>query len=563
MPDVCWEARMRVAEAVAGALAEHGVSCLFGVLGDGNLPILDVLVREHGADYVAAAREDGAVLMADGYARAGGRLGVATVTHGPALTNAVTALTEAARARTPMLLIAADTPPGDRRNPQAIDQEDVVRPTGAGVQRVHSAESAVADVVRAVRRAFTERRPIVLNVPTPLLGLEAGDGPGTFLADRTPLPPPRDEEVRRVAAALERAERPVIVAGRGAAEARDELVGLAERTGALLATTLKAKGFFSGEPYDVGVCGGFATGIGRRLIREADLLLAVGASLNSFTVDGGRMLAGNPVIVHNDVRPEAFGEWTPADLRVLGDAKALAAMLAETAVKKTGWRTDETARRLDEYAYETEYPDGSDDTGLDPHTVVAALERIVPRERTLVVEGGHAALSEPCRGLSVPDPSGFVFPVNFGSIGLGLASAIGAATARPDRVTLAVTGDGALMMNLAELDTAVRRGLRLVVVVMNDAAFGYEYHNMLHRGMDTGLSLIPRPDFAAVARAFGAAAVTVRTPGELDDLKGLIADPSGPVLVDARLTRAVRTRWFAEHENGLDPADPDFRPRYR
>ncbi len=552
---------MRVAEAVAGVLAAHGVSCLFGVLGDGNLPIVDVLVREHGADYVAAAREDGAVLMADGYARAGGRLGVATVTHGPALTNAVTALTEAARARTPLLLVAADTPPGDLRNPQAIDQEDVVRPTGAGVQWVHSAESAVADAVRAVRRAFTERRPIVLNVPTPLLDREAGDDPGTFREDRTPAPPPRVEEVARVAELLGKAECPVIVAGRGAMHARDELVALGARTGALLATTLKAKGFFTGEPFDIGVCGGFATTLGRELIRKSDLLLAVGASLNSFTLDGGRMLAGNPVIVHNDVRPEAFE--TPADLRVLGDAGALAAMLAETAEPKTGWRTDDIAKRLGDYVYGSEYPDGGDETGLDLHTVVAALERMVPRERTVVVEGGHAALSEPSRGLSVPDPRGFVFPVNFGSIGLGLASAIGAATARPERVTLAVTGDGALMMNLAELDTAVRRGVRLVVVVMNDAAFGYEYHNMLHRGMDTGLSLIPRPDFAAVARAFGARAATVRTPGELDDLKGLIADPSGPVLVDARLTRAVRTRWFAEHENGLDPADPDFRPRYR
>ncbi|GAA3940575.1 thiamine pyrophosphate-binding protein [Actinomadura viridis] len=554
---------MRVAGAVAETLAAHGVSCLFGVLGDGNLPILDALVHEHGADYVAAAREDGAVLMADGYARAGGRLGVATVTHGPALTNAVTALTEAARAGTPLLLVAADTPPGDLRNPQAIDQEDVVRPTGAGFQQAHSAASAAADTALAIRRAYTERRPIVLNIPTPLLGLEAGELPGTFRQDAPPAPAPRAEEVARVAGALAAAERPVIVAGRGAAGARAELVALGERTGALLATTLKAKGFFAGEPYDVGVCGGFATRIGRELIRGSDLLLAVGAGLNAFTTDGGRMLAGRPVIVHNDVRPEAFDVWTPADLRILGDAGAFAAMLAGAAGPKTGWRTEETARWLAASGYATEHPDGSDETGLDPHTVVAALERMVPRRRTLVVEGGHAALSEPCRGLSVPDPSGFVFPVNFGSIGLGLASAIGAATARPDRVTLAVTGDGALMMSLAELDTAVRRGLRLVVVVMNDGAFGYEYHNMLHRGMDVGLSLIPRPDFAALARAFGAEAVTVRTPAELDALEELVSDPSGPVLVDARLTRAVRTRWFAEHENGLDPADPDFDPRYR
>lgn len=155
---------MKMYEAIARSLSEHDVDTVFGVLGEANMLIVDTMVRDHGTRYVAAKREDAAISMADGYARVTGKVGVATVTHGPALTNTVTALTEAGRSRTPLVLLAGDTPEEDRRNPQDIDQIAVVRPTGAAIQNVRSAATVTEDVVLAFRRAVTDLRPVLLNV---------------------------------------------------------------------------------------------------------------------------------------------------------------------------------------------------------------------------------------------------------------------------------------------------------------------------------------------------------------------------------------------------------------
>jgi acetolactate synthase-1/2/3 large subunit len=140
-----------------------------------------------------------------------------------------------------------------------------------------------------------------------------------------------------------------------------------------------------------------------------------------------------------------------------------------------------------------------------------------------------------------------VFPLHFGSIGLSLASAVGAAFARPDRLTLCVVGDGGFLMSLSELDTAVRHQLELVVVVMNDGGYGWEYHQMRDQGLDPGLSQIPRPDFAAVARGFGADGVVADTLDDVRALRDQIHDLRRPLLIDARLDPDVRTEWYATH----------------
>ncbi|HEY8523673.1 MAG TPA: thiamine pyrophosphate-binding protein [Acidimicrobiales bacterium] len=559
-----------VAEAIAAALAAGTDGPAFGVLGEGSLAVVYDLVHRHGRRYVAAAREDGAVLMADGFGRAGGGLGLAAITHGPALTNAVTALTEAARARTPLVVLVGDTPPDDRRNPQDIDQVAVVAPTGAGFQPVTSAAAAPADVALALRRARTERRPIVLNVPTPLLDQPAPPDD----VDPSVAPPqavaPDPDAVARAAAVVAGSRRPLVVAGRGAATegARHAALELAERAGALVGTTLLAKGLFRGDPYDVGVCGGYtATRAARDLIAGADCVVAVGAGLTGFTTDGGALLAGAP-IVQIDIDPAAFGRWTPPTVAVQADAAAgLRALAAALPPATDTWRTAATAARLagardEEVAAEakraTSAAEAGRPVGLDLHAVVRVLDELVPEQRTVVVDGGHAALSEPSRSLAVPDPTGFVFPLHFGSIGLSLGSAVGAAFARPDRVTLCTVGDGGFLMSLAELDTAVRHQLELVVVVLNDGGYGWEYHQMRDQGRDPALSLIARPDFAAVARGFGADGVAVET---VDELRAALEDRlpalGRPLVIDAQIDRDVRTEWYATHASappaGLDP----------
>jgi acetolactate synthase I/II/III large subunit len=317
-----------------------------------------------------------------------------------------------------------------------------------------------------------------------------------------------------------------------------------------VATTLLAKGAFAGDPYDVGVCGGYASAVGRELIAQADCVVAAGASLNGFTTDGGALL-GRAAAIQVDHDPAAFGRWAPPpEVPVLGDVHATVSALLDALPSRPTcetWRRPETAARLEKAGFADEFTPADGAAGIDLRSLVLLLDELVPAPRTVVVDGGHAALSEPSRCLRVPDPRGFVFPLHFGSIGLALASAVGASFARPDRPTLCVVGDGGFLMSLAELDTAVRHRLPLIVVVMNDGAYGWEYHQMCDSGMDPALSLIPRPDFAAVARAMGADALTATSLDDLAARPELLARRDRPVLVDARLDRDVRTHWYASH----------------
>jgi thiamine pyrophosphate-dependent acetolactate synthase large subunit-like protein len=157
---------MKVHEALARSLAEHGVDTVFGVAGDGNLFFIDSFVRECGGRYVAAANEAGAMMMASGYGAASGRLGVVTVTHGPGLTNTVTGLVETAKGSQPILLVVGDTPATDRDSPQVIAQREIIIAAGAGFELVRAPQTILEDAALAIRRAFAERRPIALNVPS-------------------------------------------------------------------------------------------------------------------------------------------------------------------------------------------------------------------------------------------------------------------------------------------------------------------------------------------------------------------------------------------------------------
>src|SRR3954453_5587281 len=246
---------MLVSEAVGRTVHTLGGDVVFGLMGSGNLAVTNAIVAA-GGTFHSARQETGALCMADGYARGSGRLGGASVHQGPGLTNAITGLTEAAKSRTPLILLAADTPSAQIRSNFRIDQAALVESVGAVAERVHGPASAVADVTRAVRRARVERRAVVLMLPLDVQAqaAELGEAPGVDLA------PVRPGYVSAVVEALSRAERPAVIAGRGAAlsDAGPALRRLGESTGALLATSAVANGLFAGEPYDLGISGGFS-----------------------------------------------------------------------------------------------------------------------------------------------------------------------------------------------------------------------------------------------------------------------------------------------------------------
>lgn len=235
---------MKVYEAVAESLGRLGVEAAFGLVGSGNFHMIDHMVRHCGIVYHASRHESAAIAMADGYARVSGKLGVCTVHQGPGVTNTLTALTEAVKARTPLLLLAGDVATTAMYQNLDVDQDAVVASVGAGVEQIRDASTAAEDIARAVRRAENERRPIVISIPIDVQQQECEmENLPTFVESGVSSPRPSREAIVKAVDLLESASRPVIIAGRGAvlAAAHPRLEALGEQIGALFATSMMAK----------------------------------------------------------------------------------------------------------------------------------------------------------------------------------------------------------------------------------------------------------------------------------------------------------------------------------
>lgn len=553
---------MLVSEAVGRALAEEGIRVVFGLLGSGNLTVSNAL-RDAGAVFVAARHETGAVCMADGYARVSGEVGCASVHQGPGLTNAITGLTEAAKSRTPIVLLAADTPAGALRSNFRIDQDALVESVGAVAERVHGADTAVADAVRAVRRARVERRAVVLMLPLDVQAMETDEATRVLSPPELAPPRPDDATLARVAHALADACRPAIIAGRGAVlgGAGPALRRLGELTGSLLATSAVANGLFTGDPYDLGIAGGFASPTASRLLREADVVIAFGASLNAWTTRHGTLLAVDAQVIQVDLDEEAIGAHRPIDIGLVGDARETAEALIGLLQDDTADAPDATPRDRpastaspDEQLARTitaggwrhePYDETTAPDVLDPRTLTIALDDLLPAERTVVVDSGHF-MGWPSMYLRVPDAAGFVFPQAFQCVGLALGNAVGAALARPDRLTVATLGDGGALLALPEFETLGRLGLPILVVIYNDAAYGAEVHHFRPMGQPVDLAQFPDTDFAALARAAGCEGITARSIADLEFLRAWLERRDAPMVVDAKVDPDICAEWLEE-----------------
>ncbi|WP_061297684.1 thiamine pyrophosphate-binding protein [Herbidospora cretacea] len=557
---------MNVDEAVGRALASLGVRTVFGVVGSGNFHVTNALVAG-GARFVAARHEGGAATMADAYARMSGEVGVVTVHQGPGLTNMITGLAEAAKSRTPLLVLAGEVT--SRLSNFWVDQAALAEAVGAVPLRIASAETAVADAVAAYRTAREERRAVLLNLPLDVQAQQVGEGfdpgaggsakpqePGSASDDRAdaltgPARLPDDGSLDRLAEAVAAAERPVFVAGRGARHARRELEALGERAGALLATSAVARGLFKGSPWDLDVSGGFATPLAAELIRDADLIVGWGCALNMWTMRHGALIGPSATVVQVDIDATAIGAHRSVDFGVAGDVAGCATAVKEKLPgQRGGYRNDALAARLEAGRrwQDVAYRDESGEGRIDPRTLTIRLDELLPAERIVSVDSGNF-MGYPAMFLDVPDEFGFCFTQSFQSIGLGLATAIGAALARPDRLPVAALGDGGALMGVAELETVVRLGLPMVVVVYDDEAYGAEVHHF--HGAPHGTVTFPPVDIASIGRGFGCAAVTVRSAADLDAVREWVDGPRDlPLLIHAKVTRERGSWWLEEAFRG-------------
>ncbi|HEY2771507.1 MAG TPA: thiamine pyrophosphate-binding protein [Solirubrobacteraceae bacterium] len=548
-----------VADVVGTTIAACGVKDAFGVIGSGNLVATNALVH-HGARFYAARQETGAVCMADGYARVTQRLGVCSVHQGPGLTNAITGLAEAAKSRTPLLVLAGETPAAALTSNFRIDQHDLVESVGAIAERLHSPDTAADDAQRAYHRALIESRPVVLMLP-----IDIQAQPATQRQPSRPSPPPikppapDPEAIAQAIDLIAAADKPAIIAGRGAAHsgARNELEQLGELTGSVLATSAPANGLFHGLPYALGIAGGFASPHAAELIHQADLILAFGASLNQWTTKHGRLINPDAKLIQVDVDRRQIGRNRPADLAIVADAKAtahaLTGELEQRSHAHTGFRTPEMAGQIEKNTWREEpYEDAGTDEYIDPRTLSIAVDDLLPENRAVAVDSG-AFTGYPAMFLTVPSANNWVFANGFQSIGLGLGTAIGAAIADPDRVTVAAVGDGGLFMALAELETAARLKLgNLLVLIYDDAAYGAEVHHFAPMGHDVSTVRFPDADIAAIAHAAGARAATIRTTDDLNTAipDWLTAQSGRPLVLDAKVNPSISADWLADAFRG-------------
>ncbi|MFA9430279.1 thiamine pyrophosphate-binding protein [Egicoccus sp. AB-alg2] len=543
-----------VAEAVGRRLVELGVGQVFGVVGSGNFHLTNAMIAA-GARYLAARHEAGAATMADAYARTSDTVAAVSLHQGCGLTNALTGVAEAAKSRTPLLVLAAETAAAATLSNFRVDQDGLAASVGAVPMRVTGGRDALQQAVSAYHVARDQRRTVLLNLPLDVQQQPVPEEAASPAPVAATPPAPAAEAVDTLAGLFRRAQRPVLVAGRGARHAGQALRELGAAGGALLATSAVAKGLFHGDPWDVDVSGGFSTPVAADLIRGADLVVGFGCALNMWTTRHGRLLSPEATLVQVDLDRSALGAHRPIDVGIVADtartAQAVTAALADDGRVSEGYRRPDVAARLRERRRwrDEPYDDWGDGTTIDPRTLTIALDDLLPAERVIGVDSGNF-MGYPSMFLDVPDERGFCFTQAFQSVGLGLATAVGAGLAQPGRLPVAAVGDGGLLMAASELDTVVRSGLPMVVVVYDDGGYGAEVHHFAD-GAPLDTVRFPPTDHAAIARGHGFEAVTVREVGDLAPLEAWLAGPrEQPFLVDAKVAGPRGAWWLEEAFRG-------------
>ncbi|WP_416429899.1 thiamine pyrophosphate-binding protein [Paenarthrobacter nicotinovorans] len=554
--------QVRVSALVGRTLAKLGVGHVFGVVGSGNFDVTGTLMAE-GIPFTAARHEGGAATMADAYTRMSGKVGVVTTHQGCGLSNAITGIGEAAKSRTPMIVLTADTQAAAIRSNFKIDQDALARSVGAVAERIHSPATAVADTVRAFRTAVNERRTVVLSLPLDIQSATASDEVGAAVVPQPPKVRPDAGAVEQLVALISAAERPVFVAGRGGRGARDEILALARHAGALVATSAVASGLFNGDAHNLGISGGFSSPATAEFISGADLIVGWGCALNMWTMRHGRLISSGTTVVQVDVEDSALGANRPITLGMLGDSAltagdALSVLALSQPEPVEKYRTEANALAIKQSSRwrDVDTEDLSTATSIDPRVLTRELDSVLPAERIVAVDSGNF-MGYPSQYLAVPDEFGFCFTQAFQAIGLGLYTAIGAALAQPHRLPVLGTGDGGFLMGISELETAARLKMPLVCIVYNDAAYGAEVHHFASEHSEAELSSVvfPATDIAAIARGFGAEGVTVRTVADLEAVRPWIAayeagTQDRPLVIDAKIASDGGSWWLAEAFQG-------------
>ena len=533
-------------QAVVELLKAEGVRYIFGIVGATFLDVLDALYDDRSVEYINVRHEQAGAFMADGLARVTGLPGVCLVTSGPGATNLLTGVAAAHVAHSPVVVLVGGISL-EHSQKDAFQEFDLVRmfrPVTKLAVQIGKPDRIPELLRAALRTAMTGRRgPVFVEIPRDVLNDQvlnaAVRDPGTYRV--THAQPPHPDAIREAARLVRRAERPLLLVGGGVtwADANALVVRLSEEYSIPMITAYgRNDAVPSAHPLYIGPLGRAGSPEAAAACRRADVLLVLGSRLAHFTSQfDDRYIRPETALIQIDVDSRDIGRYYPVAVGIQADAREACLALLRALTRDGGrqsspaWRTETDAlrgQRLARLATEARL----EAKPLKPQRVYAELRRVLPQDTIVALDAGAA----PAYGydrLHFTRPRTFLTPLDLGGLGFAFPAALGAKLGRPEAPVLAIHGDGGFLMNAQELETAVRHGINVVTVVMNNNCWGSEkaYQKHFYGGRYIGCD-IGNPRYDAFARLFGAAGYYVDHPDQVGDALRAALSSGSPAVVE-------------------------------
>lgn len=536
------------AEMVVRSLIDQGVKHVFGYPGGAVLDIYDALHTVGGIDHILVRHEQGAVHMADGYARATGEVGVVLVTSGPGATNAITGIATAYMDSIPMVVLSGQVPSSliGYDAFQECDMVGISRPVVKHSFLVKRTEDIPAVLKKAFYLASSGRPgPVVIDLPKDIVG-PAVRMPYAYPQDVSmrsynPTVQGHRGQIKRALQTILAAKKPVMYVGGGAINAgcEAELLALAEQLNLLVTSSLMGLGAFPGtHRQSVGMLGMHGTYEANKTMHHADVIFAVGVRFDDRTTNNLAKYCPDATVLHIDIDPTSISKTVDADIPIVGDAKQVLVQMLELLAQdekaqdhdalRDWWQSIEQWRARDCLGYD------KNSGTIKPQAVIETLHRLTKGDAYVTSDVGQhqmfAALYYP-----FDKPRRWINSGGLGTMGFGLPAALGVKLALPEETVVCVTGDGSIQMNIQELSTALQYNLPVVVVNLNNRYLGMvkQWQDMIYSGRHSQSYMDSLPDFVKLAEAYGHVGIAIRTPDELESkLAQALAEKERLVFVD-------------------------------